>query len=97
MSESSCWCVACDLAQGSPMGRTRMCVCPDCGDKRCPRAAHHEAACPAPKEQKLKAAAHAALDAAERAWHAYAAECDVGPERVRAFDVFENIRRARHA
>lgn len=94
-SQTNCWCVSCDLAQNNPLGRTRMCVCPECGDKRCPRAAHHDAPCPSPAEQKLKTAAHAALDAAERSWHAYAASCEVGPERIRAFEIFENVRRAR--
>lgn len=40
-----CWCEACDVA-ASPNGiRTRMCVCPECGDKRCPRASHHNQQC----------------------------------------------------
>lgn len=34
------------------------------------------------------------LGEAERAWHAYAALCEVGPERTLAFDTFENIRTA---
>lgn len=48
--------------------------------------------------EKLAAAkdnAHRALDAAEKAWHAYAAMLDVGRERSRAFEVFENVRQAR--
>lgn len=52
----------------------------------------------ATEEQKIesaKQAAYRALDAAERAWHAYARLIDVGPERTRAFDVYENIRHAR--
>jgi hypothetical protein len=61
-----------------------------------PSGGSYVAPCPAPLDQDLRACAHAALDAAERAWHAYAATCEVGPERTRAFDVFENIRRARH-
>jgi hypothetical protein len=40
-------------------------------------------------------AAHAALDAAERAWYAYAGLIDVGPDRTRAFEVYENVRNAR--
>lgn len=43
----NCWCETCDLAQGHLLGRTRMSVCPNCGDKRCPRAIHHDAACAA--------------------------------------------------
>ena len=38
--------------------------------------------------------AHEKLREAEKAWHAYAALCDVGPDRERAFEVFENVRTA---
>lgn len=38
--------------------------------------------------------AHEKLREAEKAWHAYAALCDVGPDRVHAFEVFENVRTA---
>lgn len=41
------------------------------------------------------AAANQATTAAERAWHVYASLCDVGPERTRAFDVYDAIRQAR--
>jgi hypothetical protein len=54
--QAACWCETCDLAQGNPMGRTRMSVCPQCGDKRCPRAKHHDNACsaqPAPPRKPL--------------------------------------------
>lgn len=50
------------------------------------------------EEQKLEAARHAAhraLDAAEKAWYAYAGMIDVGPDRIRAFDVYQNVRLAR--
>lgn len=49
-----CWCITCDetIAEaqadnGDWMGSlTRVfIVCPDCGNKRCPRAAHHDRAC----------------------------------------------------
>jgi len=49
----------------------------------------------AQKQARAKSAAHRALDAAEKAWYEYAALCDVGPERIKAFDVYENVRRAR--
>lgn len=39
--------------------------------------------------------AHKALNAAESAWHEFAALCEVGEERTRAFDVYENVRTAR--
>ncbi len=44
-AQRECWCEKCDLAQGNPFGRTRMSLCPECGDKRCPRAKHHDNAC----------------------------------------------------
>ena len=43
-----CWCSKCDLA-ANPIP-THMAICPQCGDKRCPRAADHEAACAASPE-----------------------------------------------
>lgn len=49
-------------------------------------------------EEKLalaKEAAHRALTAAERAWYEYAGLVDVGPERTRAFEIYENVRNAR--
>lgn len=44
-AQQECWCETCDLAQGNPLGRTRMSLCPECGDKRCPRAKHHDNVC----------------------------------------------------
>lgn len=44
--------------------------------------------------ERAKTAAHDALDAAERAWYAYAGMLDVGPDRTRAFDIYENVRQA---
>lgn len=49
----------------------------------------------AEKLAEAKAEAHKALDAAARAWYAYAGLCDVGPERIRAFDVYEKVHNAR--
>lgn len=49
----------------------------------------------AEKLADARKAAHDALDTAERAWYAYAAMIDVGPDRVGAFDVYDNVRRAR--
>lgn len=43
-AQSNCWCEACDLLANGPL-RTRMSICQTCGDKRCPRAAHHDVAC----------------------------------------------------
>ena len=39
-----CWCEDCDLKAHGGL-RSKMCVCPECGDKRCPRAAHHDLPC----------------------------------------------------
>lgn len=45
-----CWCYTCDfngVTKTPLLGgmRTRMNLCPDCGNKRCPRALYHESAC----------------------------------------------------
>jgi hypothetical protein len=42
MSEMKCWCHTCH-----PLGvdRMEMVLCPDCGNKRCPKANNHEYAC----------------------------------------------------
>ncbi len=51
----SCWCVACDEmvrtahilngANEATLFMRTFVVCPDCGNKRCPRATHHDHAC----------------------------------------------------
>ena len=47
----TCWCRRCEdaaLADKSPLKRMterRFIVCPDCGNKRCPRASFHEYNC----------------------------------------------------
>ncbi len=38
-----CWCETCDTAANG--WRTRMALCPTCGNKRCPRANHHGNVC----------------------------------------------------
>ena len=43
----------------------------------------------------LRRTAHAAADAAEKAWYELAGHLDVGPDRTRAFEVYENLRHAR--
>lgn len=42
-----CWCECCDTVANSGF-RSRMSICPGCGDKRCPRAYHHNSDCSAP-------------------------------------------------
>ena len=49
----------------------------------------------AEKLADARKAAHDALDAAEKAWYAYAAMIDVGPDRVHAFDVYDHLRQSR--
>jgi hypothetical protein len=74
-----------------------MCVCtpeiktPFCGKPGCESP-------PESEESKIDAAArkaHAAADAAAKAWYEYASLLDVGPDRTWAFDVHTNLRHAR--
>lgn len=44
LKSPECWCGACDQAVNHGM-RSRMSLCPDCGDKRCKRALHHDQHC----------------------------------------------------
>ena len=44
--------------------------------------------------EELKAARSSAMITAEIAAHQYAVECDIGEERVKAFEIHENIRNA---
>jgi len=74
----------------------------DChqGDANCNgyctgKADHPPAATEAQKIDAARTAAHRALDAAEKAWYELAGLIDVGPERTRAFMVYENVRNAR--
>lgn len=40
----------------------------------------------------IKLFAEQAHAVAEKRWHEYASSCEVGPERNRAFEIYENIR-----
>lgn len=42
--QPACWCETCDIAANSGL-RSRMSLCPQCGDKRCPRAQQHDNPC----------------------------------------------------
>lgn len=44
LASSSCWCESCDKAANGGF-RSRMSLCPSCGDKRCQRSIHHINAC----------------------------------------------------
>jgi uncharacterized small protein (DUF1192 family) len=52
----NCWCESCDMETSFLGLRSRMSLCPECGDKRCPRSVHHDHQCqkpiPEPKETK---------------------------------------------
>lgn len=41
-AEAHCWCHVC---RPVTLGDMRMVLCPDCGNKRCPKAAWHEEKC----------------------------------------------------
>jgi hypothetical protein len=43
MDIKKCWCEKCDIDLNGM--RTRMSICPDCGDKRCPKAKSHNNCC----------------------------------------------------
>ena len=48
MSEYKCWCYNClkDMKEdGWPFTLNRMILCPDCGNKRCPKATDHRLQC----------------------------------------------------
>lgn len=44
------------------------------------------------RNTQLRLAAYARLLEAEKAWYAYFADCEVGYDRERAHEVYENIR-----
>ena len=54
----------------------------------------HTSQTPEQKLAALKEQAHTRLREAEKAWHAYFAECDVGGERIFASNVYEILRTA---
>lgn len=52
--------------------------------------------CEAGQARSIRSYALDALrDTAERYWYAYACACELGPERERAFSIYEDLRRAR--
>ena len=71
-----CWCITCDetiahaqrLNGDFMLGATpRFIVCPDCGNKRCPRAAYHDNACTHSNEPGQPGSAYPALPAWDEA------------------------------
>lgn len=51
-AHSECWCEKCAGASAAFTGR--MALCPDCGNKRCPKATHHDNACTGSNEPGQK-------------------------------------------
>lgn len=43
--EARCWCHTCRPVSMTPPEDMRMVLCPDCGNKRCPKANDHRNAC----------------------------------------------------
>jgi hypothetical protein len=64
MRASNCWCAVCDNAVRNAMYAVDgdavtllsrfMILCPDCGNKRCPKATHHKNACTGSNEPGQK-------------------------------------------
>jgi hypothetical protein len=44
-AEARCWCHTCRPVSMTPPENMRMVLCPDCGNKRCPKANDHRHAC----------------------------------------------------
>lgn len=44
-AEARCWCHTCRPVSLYPPDNMRMVLCPDCGNKRCPKANDHRNAC----------------------------------------------------
>jgi hypothetical protein len=86
-----CWCHTCDgerraviqRAEGATWVeglRSRMIVCPGCGNKRCPKANHHDNECTASNEPGQRGSAYTTVLEENRA------------EIIRVFDVPDAIR-----
>jgi hypothetical protein len=76
LPERACWCQTC---RPITMEDCRMVLCPTCGNKRCPRATHHENACTGSNEPGQPGSNYPAPKSAEQALRerqaAYGAEC----------------------
>lgn len=44
IQKPACFCMGCDIAANHGI-RSRMSLCPECGNKRCPKATHHDNKC----------------------------------------------------
>ena len=57
-----CWCITCDEARHEwldCMAFRGMILCPDCGNKRCPKANHHDNTCTGSNEPGQEGSAYA--------------------------------------
>lgn len=59
-AEAQCWCIAC---RPQTLDDMRFVVCPDCGNKRCPRANDHRHACTNSNEPGQPGSAYPAAEA----------------------------------
>ncbi len=48
-----CWCEFCNMKANGGL-RTRMSICPNCGDKRCDKAKYHESNCTQAIDEAIK-------------------------------------------
>lgn len=60
-SGARCWCHACRPVTPLRHGDMRMIVCPDCGNKRCPKANNHGNACTGSNEAGQPGSAYPAV------------------------------------
>ncbi len=59
-----CWCWTCQAERLAALPfpenlRARMCLCPECGNKRCPKAGHHDNECSGSNEPGQLGSAYA--------------------------------------
>ena len=62
MTDYKCWCSTCDDEQRQKgeigLMDIRMNLCPECGNKRCPRATYHEHQCTNSNEPNQEGSAY---------------------------------------
>lgn len=59
-AEARCWCHTCRPVSMAPPENMRMVLCPDCGNKRCPKADDHRNACTNSNEPRQPGSAYPA-------------------------------------
>ena len=65
-SEARCWCHTCRPVSMTPPENMRMVLCPDCGNKRCPKANDHRNACTNSNEPGQPGSAYPGFNLARR-------------------------------